>query len=73
MDKLNPAWCKVSLFHEWNMREEERDATAIGREGLENYTLYSSHCKNYEGSDLLTIHFFSTYKQSKRKQLQASK
>ena len=70
MDKLNPAWCKVSLFHEWNTGEGEGDAIAVGREGLENYTLYSSHCKNYEGSDLLTIHFFS---KSKRKQLQASK
>lgn len=35
MDKLNPAWCKVSLFHEWNKGEGEADATAVGREGLD--------------------------------------
>lgn len=76
MDKLNPAWRKLSLSHEWNKGEGEGDATAVGREGLENYTLYSSHCKNHEGSYLLTINFFSIpkeNKQSKRKQLQASK
>lgn len=39
MDKLNPAWRKVNLFHEWNKGEGEGDATAVGREGLET-TLY---------------------------------
>ena len=72
MDKLNPAWCKVSLFHEWNKGEGEADATAVGREGLD-IPVAVRIMKVLNSSLLIFFSIPKENKQRKRKQLQASK